>query len=141
MFAIVKTGGKQYRVTKGDVVKLEKIEGEVGAKIALDNVLLVNDGNKSTIGTPTVEGAAVSAEILEQKRDGKIIIFKKKRRKNHRRKNGHRQSVTVVRITDIAASGAKKAAAPKKEAAAKEEAPKAEKKAAPKKTATKKKED
>ena len=99
MFAVIKTGGKQYRVASGDVIKVEKLEGEAGATIALDQVLMVGD----TIGTPLVAGAAVSAEVIAQDRGPKIIVFKKKRRHNYRRKNGHRQAHTVLRITGISA--------------------------------------
>jgi large subunit ribosomal protein L21 len=100
MFAVIKTGGKQYRVVSGDVIKVEKLEGEAGATIALDQVLMVGD----TIGTPLVAGATVSAEVIAQDRGPKVIIFKKKRRQNYRRKNGHRQDLTVLRITEISAA-------------------------------------
>ena len=100
MFAVIKTGGKQYRVASGDVIKVEKLEGEAGATIALDQVLMVGD----TIGTPLVAGATVSAEVIAQDRGPKIIVFKKKRRQNYRRKNGHRQDLTVLRITEISAA-------------------------------------
>ena len=100
MFAVIKTGGKQYRVASGDVIKVEKLEGEAGATIALDQVLMLGD----TIGTPLVAGAAVSAEVIAQDRGPKVIIFKKKRRQNYRRKNGHRQDLTVLRITEISAA-------------------------------------
>jgi large subunit ribosomal protein L21 len=100
MFAVIKTGGKQYRVASGDVIKVEKLEGEAGATIALDQVLMVGD----TIGTPLVAGATVSAEVIAQDRGPKVIIFKKKRRQNYRRKNGHRQDLTVLRITEISAA-------------------------------------
>jgi large subunit ribosomal protein L21 len=100
MFAVIKTGGKQYRVVSGDVIKVEKLEGEAGATIALDQVLMLGD----TIGTPLVAGATVSAEVIAQDRGPKVIIFKKKRRQNYRRKNGHRQDLTVLRITEISAA-------------------------------------
>jgi large subunit ribosomal protein L21 len=100
MFAVIKTGGKQYRVVSGDVIKVEKLEGEAGATIALDQVLMLGD----TIGTPLVAGASVSAEVIAQDRGPKVIIFKKKRRQNYRRKNGHRQDLTVLRITEISAA-------------------------------------
>jgi large subunit ribosomal protein L21 len=111
MFAVIKTGGKQYKVAAGDVIKVEKLPGEAGETITLDDVLAVGEGADMKIGAPTVDGAQVSAEILEQGRGDKIVIFKKKRRHNYRRKKGHRQDLTVLRITDVAASGAKKAAA------------------------------
>ncbi len=104
MFAIIETGGKQYKVAANDVLKLELLEGDAGETVTFDKVLMVGkDGNSVKIGAPVVSGATVTAEILEQKRDDKIIIFKKKRRQNYRRKNGHRQYITVVRIKDIAA--------------------------------------
>ncbi len=100
MFAVIKTGGKQYRVVSGDVIKVERLEAEAGATIALDQVLMI-DG---TIGTPLVAGASVAAEVIAQDRGPKLIIFKKKRRQNYRRKNGHRQDLTVLRITEISAA-------------------------------------
>tara|TARA_R110002096_G_scaffold257381_1_gene450963 strand:+ start:317471 stop:317968 length:498 start_codon:yes stop_codon:yes gene_type:complete len=137
MFAVIKTGAKQYKVAVGDVIKVEKLDGDAGAKISLDNVLMVGDDKGVKVGTPAISGTVVTAEILEQARAAKIIVFKKKRRQNYRRKAGHRQEQTVLRITEIGKAAAKKAA-PKKEAA-KKDAPKAEeKKAAPKKAAAKK---
>lgn len=103
MFAVVKTGGKQYKVAAGDVVELEKLAGDVGTKLQLPEVLLVNDNGAVKIGSPTIKGAKVEAEIISQERGRKIIVFKKKRRQNYRRKNTHRQDYTVVRITAIAA--------------------------------------
>ncbi len=102
MFAIVKTGGKQYKVAKNSVIRVEKIEGTLGTTIELDQVLMMGDAaSSSIIGTPTVNGAKIKAEIVSQFRDDKIIIFKKKRRQNYRRKNGHRQSLTELKILDI----------------------------------------
>ncbi|AXS38970.1 50S ribosomal protein L21 [Breoghania sp. L-A4] len=127
MFAVIKTGGKQYRVAANDLLKVEKLSGEAGDAVTFDEVLMVGSDTDTTIGTPTVEGASVAAEVVEQARNKKVIIFKKKRRQNYRRKKGHRQEVTMVRITDILTGGAKaakKAAAPKKaEAASKDAAP------------------
>jgi large subunit ribosomal protein L21 len=103
MYAVVKTGGKQYRVSPGAVIKVERLEGEVGATIALDQVLMIGDaGDGPKVGTPLIDGATVAAEVLEQSRAPKVIVFKKKRRKNYRRKRGHRQLQTVLRIQDIA---------------------------------------
>ena len=104
MYAVIKTGGKQYRVGNGDVIKVERLAGEVGQKIAFDQVLMVGgEGDGAVqIGSPLVVGAQVTAEVLEQARAPKIIVFKKKRRKNYRRKRGHRQLQTVLRIRDIA---------------------------------------
>ena len=96
-YAIFQTGGKQYRVKVGDIVKIEKLAGDNGAKINFDTVLMVGD----VAGTPTVAGAVVSAEVLEQKRDDKVLVFKKKRRHNYRRTRGHRQHITVLKITEI----------------------------------------
>jgi len=113
MFAVVKTGGKQYRVAKDDVIRVEKLTAEPGEKIALSDVLMIDDGDKKTVGAPLIEGAAVEAEVVDQMRAKKIIVFKKKRRQNYRRKNGHRQNQTVLKILEIKASGATKAAAKK----------------------------
>ena len=100
MFAIVKTGGKQYRVGVGDQITVERLADEVGAAISLDQVLAVG-GEAPKVGTPTVAGASVTAKILQQPRGTKIIVFKKKRRKNYRRKHGHRQELTVLKIEEI----------------------------------------
>jgi len=102
MYAIIKTGGKQYKVTKGDVIRVEKLEVEAGKKIKLDEILMIG-GDKPSVGSPFVKGASVEAEVVEQTRNKKIIIFKKKRRNNYRRKNGHRQPVSILKITDIKA--------------------------------------
>ena len=101
MYAVIKTGGKQYRVAAGDVIKVEKLDGEVGSSVDLDQVLMGGDGDDAKIGTPLVGGAKVSAEVLEQGKGDKVLIFKKKRRKNYRRTRGHRQHETVLRISDI----------------------------------------
>lgn len=127
-FAVIKTGGKQYKVAANDLVRIEKISGEAGEAVTFENVLMVGDA----IGNPLVEGALVAGEVVKQFRDKKVIVFKKKRRQGYRRTRGHRQELTLVRITEILTGGAKpsgkKAAAPKKAAAkAKaEKAPKAE---------------
>jgi len=102
MHAVIKTGGKQYRVAEGDVLNIETLAGEAGDTVAFD-VLAVGDGADMKVGTPLVEGAKVEAEILDQTRADKIIVFKKKRRQNYRRKIGHRQNQTVVRVTGISA--------------------------------------
>jgi large subunit ribosomal protein L21 len=104
MFAIIKTGGKQYKVAKNVKITVEKLEGNAGDTITLHDVLLVSDGSKTTIGAPVVAGATVTAELVEQTRDDKVIIFKKRRRQNSRRKNGHRQHKTVLKIVDIKAA-------------------------------------
>lgn len=121
MFAVIKTGGKQYKVAANDLVRIEKIPGDAGEAITFENVLMVGTGADVSLGTPLVAGALVAGEVVEQFRDKKVIIFKKKRRQHYRRKNGHRQELTLVRITEILTGGAKpsgkKAAAPKKQAA------------------------
>jgi large subunit ribosomal protein L21 len=139
MYALVRTGGKQYRVSKDDTILVERISADEGAQVILDDVVMLGDGDKVTIGTPRVEGAAVSATVMRQTRGPKIIIFRRKRRKNHRRTQGHRQDLTLLRINAIAEDGKSLApkAAPKKAAAKKTEA-KADAKAAPKKAAAKK---
>lgn len=138
MFAVIKTGGKQYRVAANDVLKIEKLSGEAGDVIEFTEVMMVGEGAKATIGKPLVDGAVVTAEVVDQGRGRKIIAFKKRRRQNSRRTIGHRQHFTTVKIAEILTGGAKpskKAAAPKAKAAA----PKAEAKAAaPKKEAPKK---
>ncbi len=136
MFAVIKTGGKQYKVAKDDIIKVEKLGGEAGQNIDLDQVLMVGEGNKVTVGSPLVDGASVQAEVLEQGRGDKIIVFKRKRRKDYRRTKGHRQDLTVLRVTNIAATPGAKQAAPKKAAAKKASPEKAEAKppAEPKKT-------
>ena len=131
MFAVVRTGGKQYRVAAGDKIAVEKLAGEAGDTITLGDVLLAGEGDTlSDAGKVTV-----SAEIIAQAKSEKVIVFKKRRRHNYRRKNGHRQQMTLLRITDVGTGTAKKAA-PKKEAAPKADT--AEKKAAPKNAAPKK---
>lgn len=105
MFAVIRTGGKQYKIAKDDLIAVEKLAGEPGATIELREVLMVGDGADISTGTPLVAGASVSAELVEHRRADKIIVFKKKRRQNYRRKNGHRQHQTVLRITEIRAGG------------------------------------
>jgi large subunit ribosomal protein L21 len=105
MFAVIRTGGKQYKVASGDVIAVEKLAGEPGATVELAEVLMVGNGADVSTGTPLVAGASVSAELVEHRRADKIIVFKKKRRQNYRRKNGHRQHQTVLRITEIRAGG------------------------------------
>ena len=140
MYALVRTGGKQYRVSKDDTILVERISADEGAEIILDDVVMLGDGDKVTIGTPRVEGAAVSATVMRQTRGPKIIIFRRKRRKNHRRTQGHRQDLTLLKINAIAEDGKSLApkAAPKKAAVKKAEAPTTSKKATSKKAAPKK---
>ena len=139
MFAVIKTGGKQYRVVEDQIVIVEKLAAAAGDSVAFDQVLLVGDDGKTTLGAPFVAGASVTAEVVEQARGDKIIVFKKKRRQNYRRRNGHRQHETVVRITEILTDGKKptKAAKPKAEPKPKAETKPAAKKAAPKAKAAK----
>ncbi len=101
MHAVIKTGGKQYRVKSGDVLKIEKLEGSEGDQVVFDHVLSVGEGDDLKIGTPTLDGATVKADILEQGRLRKVIVFKKRRRKDTKVKRGHRQHFTRVKITDI----------------------------------------
>lgn len=103
MFAIIETGGKQYKVAKDDVVRVEKLEAEAGKTVSL-KVLMVSDAGTTTIGSPEVKGASVSAEVVRHEKSDKVIVFKKKRRQNYRRKNGHRQNLTVLKITGIKAA-------------------------------------
>ncbi|MFB2552907.1 50S ribosomal protein L21 [Ensifer soli] len=103
MFAVIKTGGKQYRVAANDVITVEKLDGDAGAKIEFTEVLIVGEGADATIGLPFVAGASVSAEVVEQGRARKVIAFKKRRRQNSKRSRGHRQHQTTVRILDIVA--------------------------------------
>ena len=112
MYAVIRTGGKQYKVAQGDVITVEKLAGQAGDAVTFDQVLALDDGDLR-VGTPVLDGASVSAEVLEQTRGDKIIVFKKKRRKNYRRKRGHRQYITVLRVTDIAAEATNKRAAKK----------------------------
>jgi large subunit ribosomal protein L21 len=101
MFAVIRTGGKQYKVAKDDVIAVEKLVGEPGATVELGEVLMVGDGATVATGAPLISGASVSATLVEHRRADKIIVFKKKRRQNYRRKKGHRQHQTVLRITEI----------------------------------------
>ncbi|MBP5857796.1 50S ribosomal protein L21 [Marivibrio halodurans] len=137
MFAVVKTGGKQYRVAKDDVIKVEKLDVEEGEIVALDEVLMVGGDGEPKVGAQALSGAVVEAEVLAAERTRKVIVFKKKRRQNYRRKKGHRQHQTVLKVIEISLDGPKHAG---KKAAAKKAAPKtAEAKAeAPKKAAAKK---
>ena len=136
MYALVKTGGKQYRVSKDDTILVERLSAEEGEQIVLSDIVMLADGEKVTIGTPRVDGAGVSATVIRQTRGPKIIIFRRKRRKNHRRTQGHRQDLTLLKINDIAedvknlkTAKSSVKTAPKKPAA---------KKAAPKSVAAKK---
>jgi len=115
MFAVIKTGGKQYRVAADDVVKIDRVAANIGDIVEIGNVLAFGEGENVTIGAPFVDGATVTAEVVEQGRGEKVIAFKKRRRQNSRRRRGHRQLLTTVRIAEILTGGAK----PSKKAAAK----------------------
>lgn len=120
MFAVVKTGGKQYKVAQDEILKVEKLPGEAGDTVTFDQVLMLSDDSGLKTGTPLVAGAVVTAEILEQTRGDKVIVFKKRRRHTFRKRNGHRQYLSVIKITGVGKPGAaKKKAAPKKAAAPK----------------------
>lgn len=103
MFAVIQTGGKQYKVAKDDIIVVEKLDAETGKKVAFDEVLLCGSDKDVKVGAPTVKGASVSGEVIEQRKGEKVIVFKKKRRQTYRRKKGHRQCETVVKITGIKA--------------------------------------
>jgi large subunit ribosomal protein L21 len=104
MFAVIRTGGKQYRVRKDDKILVEKVEGKQGDSVKIADVLFLSDGKMIKAGAPMVQGAQVTATVVEQTRAPKVIIFKKKRRQNYRRKRGHRQDLTLIQITDIKAA-------------------------------------
>lgn len=110
MYAIVSTGGKQYKVSEGDIIHIEKLEGEPGTTVNFDEVLFINDGKKAIVDPSKLAKASVTGEILEQYRDKKVIVFKFRRRKRYHRTRGHRQYLTKVRITDIKTGAAKRAA-------------------------------
>ena len=137
MFAVIRTGGKQYRVAPDDIIEIEKIAGAPGDIVELGEVLLLGGEGGPKSGSPTIAGALVAAEVLEQKRANKIIVFKKKRRKGYRRTKGHRQMLTALRITEILTDGKKPSKAAAKPAPAKTETKPAETKAAEKPAATK----
>ena len=123
MYAVIRTGGKQYRVSKDDVIAIEKLDGKAGDKIKFDEVLMLGEtGKEPKIGEPVVQGASVTAEVLDQARADKITVIKFRRRKNYHRTKGHRQHETVLKITDISAKAAAKKAAPKAEEAPSDDA-------------------
>ena len=119
MFAVIKTGGKQYKVAQDDIIIVEKLEADAGEQFIFDEVMMVGEGDSVEMGAPSIVGAQVVGEIVEQRRGAKVIIFKKRQRNTYRRKKGHRQHETVIKITEILAKGGKSAA---KKAAAKPEA-------------------
>ena len=138
MYAVLNSGGKQYKVQKGEVLKVEKISGDVGSSVTFDRVLMFSDGENVSIGQPVLDSVSVEGHIVEQGKAKKIIVFKYKRRKRFRRKNGHRQEFTAVQIDSIKAKGTKAAKAAEPKAEAKAEVKESEtKKAAPKKAVAK----
>ena len=134
MYAVIKTGGKQYKVSKDDVISIEKLSDDAGKKIKLTDVLIISDKGKPIIGDPLIKGASVEAEIVDHARNAKVTVFKKKRRHNYRRKKGHRQNITNIKILSINSKASKsvKSAAEEKKGTPKTTA----KKTAVKKTAT-----
>jgi large subunit ribosomal protein L21 len=139
MYAVIKTGGKQYKVSEGDVLRVEKLDAEAGDTVAFDEVLMIGGEGDALVGTPAIDGASVTAEVLDVRKDKKVVVFKKRRRQNYRRKKGHRQWLAVVSVAEILKPGAKSklsakkkasaAKAPVEQAAAEKEAPKAAPKA------------
>ena len=125
MYAVIKTGGKQYKVAEGDVLRVEKLNAAAGEMISFDQILMLGDDQSTTVGTPHVAGAEVKATVLEQARGDKIVVFKKRRRKNSRRKNGHRQALTVLRVTEVLGKPVKTRSKAKAKVAAKTAAKKA----------------
>ena len=129
MFAVIKTGGKQYRVAEDQVLKVEGVEGEPGTIVQIADVIMLG-GDKPQLGNPTISGASVAAEIIEHGRGPKVIAFKKRRRKNSRRKRGHRQDFVLIRISEILTNGTKPSKGPKPKPAPKAKKPKDEETAA-----------
>jgi large subunit ribosomal protein L21 len=125
MFAVIRTGGKQYRVAANETLQIDKLAGDAGESVTFSDVLLLGGDGEAKVGSPLVAGASVVAEIVEHGRGRKIVVFKKRRRQNSRRKNGHRQDFTVVRITEILAEAARKPSRRKAKAASAEEVPSA----------------
>ena len=123
MYAVIRSGGKQYKVSKDDVISVEKLSGNAGDKVDINEVLMIGGKGDPIVGDPVIKGAVVNAEVVEQTRAEKIIVFKKKRRHNYRRKNGHQQHLTMLKILDIKEKETKKAAAVKTDAAPEKEKP------------------
>ena len=138
MYAVIRSGGKQYKVSKDDVISVEKLIGEAGDKVNLNEVLMIGGKGDPIVGDPVIKGAVVNAEVVEQTRAKKIIVFKKKRRHNYRRKNGHQQHLTMLKIVDIKEKETKKAAAVKTDTAPEKEKAPVKKTATAKKTTAKK---
>ena len=139
MIAVIKTGGKQYSVKAGQVLKVEKLQGKKGDNISLNKVLVLSDSSKQTFGNPLIEGASVNAKILDQIRGDKVIVFKKRQRQNYRLTQGHRQYLTVLKIESISSDGKKISATKETQTKSKEQKPKKlenKKSTKPKKTKT-----
>lgn len=128
MYAVIKTGGKQYKVAEGDILKVEKLDAEAGDVVAFDEVLMLGGDGDAMVGSPTVDGASVTGEVLDIRKDKKVLVFKKRRRQNYRRKKGHRQWIAVISVAEILKPGAKSKLSAKAKTA-KTETPKAEAKA------------
>lgn len=126
MYAVIKTGGKQYRVEPSDKLRVDKLSGEPGEMVDIKDVLIVGEGEKTQVGVPVLDGASVKLEVLEQTRNEKIVVFKKKRRQNYRRTHGHKQQMTVVRVAEIADADGNKATAEAAKKPAKQKAKKAD---------------
>ena len=138
MYAVIRSGGKQYKVSKDDVISVEKLIGEAGDKVNLNEVLMIGGEGDPIVGHPIIKGAVVNAEVVEQTRAEKIIVFKKKRRHNYRRKNGHQQHLTMLKIVDIQEKETKKVAAVKTDTSPEKEKSPVKKTATAKKTTVKK---
>ena len=138
MYAVIRSGGKQYKVSKDDVISVEKLIGEAGDKVDLNEVLMIGGKGDPIVGDPVIKGAVVNAEVVEQTRAEKIIVFKKKRRHNYRRKNGHQQHLTMLKIVDIKEKETKKAAAVKTDTTPEKEKAPVKKAATAEKTTAKK---
>jgi large subunit ribosomal protein L21 len=126
MYAVIKTGGKQYKVSEGDILRVEKLDVEAGDTVAFDEVLMIGGDGDALVGSPAIDGASVTAEVLDVRKDKKVLVFKKRRRQNYRRKAGHRQWLTVVSVAEILKPGTKSKLSAKKKAAPAKDAPAAE---------------
>ncbi len=126
MYAVIKTGGKQYKVSEGDILRVEKLDAEAGDTVAFDEVLMIGGEGDALVGSPAIDGASVTAEVIDVRKDKKVLVFKKRRRQNYRRKAGHRQWLTVVSVAEILKPGTKSKLSAKKKAAPAKDAPAAE---------------
>ena len=126
MYAVIKTGGKQYKVAEGDILKVEKLDAEAGDVVAFDEVLMLGGDGDAVVGSPMVDGAKVTGEVLDVRKDKKVLVFKKRRRQNYRRKKGHRQWIAVVSVAEILKPGAKSKLSAKAKTATTDAKPKAD---------------